>query len=119
MRDGKRLRTSNLDLRVVPATAAVSRIGFIVPKHGHSSVERNRLKRRLREVGRLRLLDVMRGASATPAVDVVMRAQPGAYSLEYVQLRVEIEVLRARLLKVLGGVDGEGRAGEAAESPRT
>ena len=119
MRDGKRLRTSNLDLRVVLATGAVSRIGFIVPKHGHSSVERNRLKRRLRELGRLRLLDVMRGVSAVSAVDVVMRAQPGAYRLEYVQLRGEIELLRARLVKLLGGAGGEGRAGEAAESPGT
>lgn len=119
MRDGKRLRTSNLDLRVVLATGAVSRIGFIVPKHGHSSVERNRLKRRLRELGRLRLLDLMRGASTTSAVDVVMRAQPGAYRLESVQLRGEIELLRARLLKLVGGVSGEGPAGEAAESPGT
>ena len=119
MRDGKRLRTTNLDLRVVLATGAVSRIGFVVPKHGHSSVERNRLKRRLRELGRLRLLDFIRGATPASAVDVVMRAQPGAYGLEYVQLRSEVEVLRVRLLKHLGDARGEARAGEAAEPPST
>jgi len=119
VRDGKRLRTSHLDLRVVFATGAVSRIGFVVPKHGHSSVERNRLKRRLRELGRRRVLDVMRGVGPASAVDVVMRAQPGAYRLEYAQLVDEIEILRSRLEKLLRNHDGERRAGEAAESPST
>jgi hypothetical protein len=50
-------------------------------------------------------------------IDVVMRAQPGAYRLEYVQLRSEVEVLRARLLKLLRDRPGEARAGEAAEPP--
>jgi ribonuclease P protein component len=117
VRTGKRLRTTNLDLRVVLATGAVSRIGFVVPKHGHSSVERNRLKRRLRELGRLGVLDLVPGAGLGSAIDVVMRAQPGAYGLEYVQLRSEVEVLRARLLKHLGDSRGDGRAGEAAEPP--
>jgi ribonuclease P protein component len=117
VRDGKRLRTTNLDLRVVFATGAVSRIGFVVPKHGHSSVERNRLKRRLRELGRLQVLQVVRGVSSGPAIDLVMRAQPGAYRLEYDQLRSEVEVLRARLLNLLRDPPGEGRAGKVAEAP--
>ena len=117
MRDGKRLRTANLDLRVVSTTGGVSRIGFVVPKHGHSSVERNRLKRRLRELGRLRVLGVSRNGNSGSAIDVVMRVHPGAYRLEYDQLRSEIEQLRARLLKVLCDPRGEGRAGEAPEPP--
>jgi ribonuclease P protein component len=117
VRDGKRLRTTNLDLRVVFATGAVSRIGFVVPKHGHSSVERNQLKRRLRELGRLRLLAAVRSDSPGLAIDLVMRPQPGAYRLEYVQLRSEVEALRARLLKLLREPLGEARAGEAAEPP--
>jgi ribonuclease P protein component len=119
VRDGKRIRTSNLDLRVVLATGAVSRIGFVVPKHGHSSVERNQLKRRLRELGRRRVLDIMRGVGPASSVDVVMRAQPGAYRLEYAQLEREIEILRSRLEKLLRDRDGERPAGEAAESPAT
>lgn len=119
VRDGKRLRTTNLDLRVASASGGVSRIGFIVPKHGHSSVERNRLKRRLRELSRLRLLDLMLGVGAGSVVDVVMRAQPGAYQLEAVRLGGEIELLRERLLQLLRRTHGEGRAGEAAESPDT
>ena len=117
MRDGKRLRTNNLDLRVVVASAAVSRIGFVVPKHGHSSVERNRLKRRLRELSRLRVIDVMGGISQRSGVDVVIRAQPGAYRLEYVKLGSEIELLRARLQRFLREGIGGGRAGEAAQPP--
>jgi len=116
VRDGNRLRTANLDLRVLSTRGAVSRIGFVVPKHGHSSVERNRLKRRLRELGRLRVLDVLRDGSSG-AVDVVLRAQPSAYRLDYEQLRGEIDVLRARLLKLLRDPRGEGRAGEAAPPP--
>ena len=117
MRDGKRLRTTNLDLRVVFASGAVSRIGFVVPKHGHSAVERNRLKRRLRELGRVRLLDMMREASPGGAIDLVMRAQPGAYRAAHAELRAEIELLRARLFKFVREPRGEGRAGKAAERP--
>ena len=102
---------------MVFTTGDVSRIGFVVPKHGHSSVERNRLKRRLRELARLRVLGVLLGGSPGLAIDVVMRTQPSAYRLEYDQLRSEIEVLRARLLKVLCDPRGEGRAGEAAQPP--
>src|SRR4051812_10186809 len=117
VRDGKRLRTTNLDLRVVFATGAVSRIGFVVPKHGHSSVDRNRLKRRLRELGRMGILAAVRGAGPGSVIDVVMRAQPGAYRLEYAQLRSEVDTLHARLLKLLRDRPGEARAGEAAEPP--
>ena len=117
MRDGKRLRTANLDLRVVSTTDTVSRIGFVVPKHGHSSVDRNRLKRRMRELARLRILDVVRANASGPAANVVMRAQPGAYRLDYDQLRSEIEILRARLLRLVRDPVGEGRAGEAGRTP--
>jgi len=119
VRDGKRLRTANLDLRVVFATGTVSRIGFIVPKHGHSSVERNRLKRRLRELGRLQLLPVTRIDSPDTAIDVVMRVQPGAYRLEHLALRSEVELLSERLRKLLRDARGDGRSREAAEPRAT
>ena len=117
MRDGKRLRTANLELRVILATGAGSRIGFVVPKHGRSSVERNQLKRRLRELGRLRILDLTRTPNPELAIDVVMRAQPGAYKIDFLQLRSEVDALRARFMKLLREWRGEGRAGEAAEPP--
>jgi len=60
------------------------RVGFIVPKHGRSIVERNRLKRRLREIIRLTVLKRM------PPVDLIVRAQPDAYSASYALLEQEI-----------------------------
>jgi len=117
VRDGKRLRTTNLDLRVALATGPVSRIGFIVPKHGHSSVERNRLKRRLRELGRLQILDVTGIGSPGSAIDIVMRVLPGAYQLQYEALRSEVGLLCERLRKHLRDV--AARAGEAAEPEAT
>ena len=49
------------------------RVGFIVPRHRRTAVERNRLKRRLREIVRTRFL------AKLPAVDLVLRARPSAY----------------------------------------
>lgn len=57
----------------------------------------------------------MQDVNPGSAVDVVMRAQPGSYRLEHAQLHGEVELLRARLLKLLGDARGEGPAGEAAE----
>jgi ribonuclease P protein component len=51
------------------------RVGVIVPKYGRTAVERNRLKRRLREAVRAILLPL--GGNR----DVVIWAQPPAYKL--------------------------------------
>jgi len=57
------------------------RVGLIVPKHSHSAVERNTLKRRLREISRRELLPVL------APVDVVVRARREAYDASYDELR--------------------------------
>lgn len=54
-----------------------SRLGVIVPKHGRAIVERNRLKRRIREIGRRTILP--EAARRGQAVDVLVRARPEAY----------------------------------------
>ena len=59
-------------------------MGFIVPKHKQTSVARNRLKRRLREIVRLRLL------AELPPVDLVVRARPEAYEATYDALEGEL-----------------------------
>jgi len=56
------------------------RVGFVVPKHGKSSVERNLLKRRLRELARTIILPRM------APVDVVIHARPSAYRLRFDEL---------------------------------
>lgn len=53
------------------------RVGFIVPKFGRSSVERNRLKRQLREIVRTRVL------AHLPALDVVIRIRPSTYGAQF------------------------------------
>jgi ribonuclease P protein component len=71
------VRTSSLELRAVASLHALPRVGIIVPRYKHSAVERNRLKRRLREQLRLVVLPAL--ATLTPPVDVVVRALPPAY----------------------------------------
>ena len=62
-----------------------------MPKQKHSSVERNRLKRRLRELARTRLLPVL------PPVDLVIRTLPEAYGASFAALEREIGKVGERL----------------------
>jgi RNase P protein component len=57
-------------------------------------VDRNRLKRRLRELVRLDLLGPLRRSSP---VDVAIRARPEAYTATVPNLRADVDVVRARL----------------------
>ena len=68
-----------------------TRIGLIVPKFRQSAVLRNRLKRRLRELSRIRLL-----GTQIPA-DIVIRIRPGAYEASFADLATEIDQLTAQL----------------------
>ncbi len=95
----------------MPSALSHARVGFVVPKYGHTSVDRNRLKRRLRELVRTRLLPSLRppadaggrvGASVGPTaeagaagpvilpVDVVVRALPTAYDAPFSALAREV-----------------------------
>lgn len=67
------------------------RLAVVVPKHGRKIVERNRLKRRLRESARLELLP--RCLDRGVALDVLIRARPPAYEAGFQQLRDEIRGL--------------------------
>lgn len=70
---------------MVASPSRLGRVGIIVPKHKHTGVERNRLKRRLRELVRTRLLPGL------AAVDVVIRAMPHAYDARFEALAADIE----------------------------
>lgn len=85
---GKRIRTGLLEVRALASPLAYSRVGVIVPRHKQTAVARNRLKRRLRELARLRLLPAL--ADAPPA-DVVLRVFPPAYAATFAQLVGEVE----------------------------
>lgn len=84
LREGKRIRAESLDLRIVASLLHHPRIGFIVPKHGRSIVERNQLKRRLREIVRQNILQRI------PSVDMIVRARPEAYSATFASLEREL-----------------------------
>lgn len=94
-RQGKRRQTDHLDVFVAASPFLRVRVALVVPKHGHKIVERNRLKRRLRESARLELLPLCRDEDA--ALDVLIRARSRAYAADFAQLKREIRGLAEQL----------------------
>ena len=90
-RRGKRRRTRHLDAFFSPSPAVHPRLGVVVPKHKRRIVERNRLKRRLREIGRTLVLPALRGGGAP--LDLMLRARPEAYQASFEELREELREL--------------------------
>jgi ribonuclease P protein component len=71
-----------VEIRFVASLLHHARIGIIVPRYKHTAVERNRLKRRLREIMRQHVLPNL----ASSAMDVVVRALPAAYDASFANL---------------------------------
>jgi ribonuclease P protein component len=90
-REGVWIRGENFDVIVARAPGKISRLGLIVPLHSHNVVERNVLKRRLRELMRRKFLPDMRDAR-----DVVVRARKKAYDKDYESVRIELEKIFQR-----------------------
>lgn len=88
---GKRRKTRHLDAFVSPSPVAFPRLGVVVPKHKHTIVERNLVRRRIREIGRTVLLPALRNSGA--ALDVLVRARREAYDASFSQLRDELATL--------------------------
>jgi len=86
---GKRKRTRLMDVFFDASPASHSRLGLIVPKHGRRVVDRNRLRRRLREIGRRELLPTLRERDV--AVDIVLRVHRKAYGASFVELSREVQ----------------------------
>jgi ribonuclease P protein component len=87
---GKRLRTKHLEVRILASPLFHPRVGFVVPRYGHSAIDRNRLKRQLREITRTSVLGIL------PALDVVVKARPSAYTAEFSTLVAEVaQTIRA------------------------
>jgi ribonuclease P protein component len=85
----------HLDVRTAASPLARSRVGLVVPRHQRSAVDRNKLKRRLRELVRTTLLPAI---SAAPAADVVIRARREAYSATFAALGVDVRTVAERLV---------------------
>jgi len=83
-------------------------VGIVVPKHKHTAVERNRLKRRLRELVRTRLL------GSIPAMDLVIRTLPEAYAAPFDALARELERAGERVRRLPVEAPGAFRAPRGA-----
>ena len=88
-REGRRLGCGSLDVFLGPAGDGRSpRIGIVVPRHGRTIVERNRLRRRLGEIVRTRWLPAER-EQPRPR-DLLIRARAEAYRLDFDGLAEEL-----------------------------
>lgn len=87
-RRGKRSRTVHLDVFDSASPVARPRVGLVVPRYGRPVVERNLVKRRLREA--LRREIVPRLADRGLDVDVLVRARREAYGVPFATLRDEL-----------------------------
>lgn len=94
-RRGKRRRTRHLDAFVSPSPVAHARLGVVVPKHKREIVERNRLRRRLREIGRTVVLPALRRGGCP--LDLLLRARPEAYGATFAELEEELRALAEEL----------------------
>ena len=63
----------------------------MVPKFNRTAVQRNQLKRRLRELTRLRLL------RAIPPMDLVIRARRETYDVSFEQLAKDVDDIQRRV----------------------
>jgi ribonuclease P protein component len=81
------MQTECLEARMSASLLLHPRVGVVVPKYGRNIVDRNRTKRRLRELARLRLLPVMGQA------DLLLRAKPEAYRSSFDQLAVQVDAI--------------------------
>jgi len=77
-----------LDVFFLSSAGPRPRIGLVVPKYQRGVVERNRMKRRLRDLSRREVLPRLR-ASSVPA-NLLIRARREAYETSYRQLRQEL-----------------------------
>ncbi len=100
LRDGSRKKTPSLDVFFLSSSVSRNRWGVIVPKHRHSIVERNRVKRLLREIGRTQVLPRLEEEGLT--LDVLVRARREAYGAGFRRLCDELESMTEDLCSHVG-----------------
>ena len=95
-RQGKVWANSLLVMKAMPNGLSLSRYGFSVTKKVGKAVQRNRLKRLLREIIKLQ--------SLRPGWDIVLIARPVAVNTDYHELERAVTKLlaRAQLLESKG-----------------
>jgi ribonuclease P protein component len=78
------MQTERLEARASASLFLHPRVGIVVPKHRHKVVERNRVKRRLRELVRTTVLPEL------GQVDLLIRAKPEAYDSTFSELNADV-----------------------------
>ena len=110
LRSGVRRRTPALDVYIGRPAGdpegpsggrSLPRVGWVVPKYGEESVARNRLKRRLREIARRRVLAGLRAAGSD--AEIVVRVRRAAYGATYWELEAQWTGAIARSRLPAGG----------------
>jgi len=81
------MQTERLDARASASLLLHPRVGVVVPKYRRNIVDRNRVKRRLRELARTRILPLV------GSIDVLLRAKPEAYGASFDQLSMEVDAV--------------------------
>lgn len=109
-REGRRRTCGSLEayLRTAP-NALGPRIGVVVPRHGQTIVERNRLRRRLRELLRTEWLPAAR--ERDPGADLLVRTRRSAYERTFPELQAELR----SCLEALGVPASRSKGPEGAE----
>lgn len=84
---GVRVRGRVIELRVLDNATVACRVGIVVPKHSHTAVARNTVKRRIREI--------IRGVwpLTKPGIEILVYALPAAYRATFDRLHDEIHSL--------------------------
>lgn len=94
---GRKVHTEHLIALALPSASGESRLGITVSGKVGNSVERNLVKRRLREIFR-RGSDVL-----PPAVDLVLIAKTGAPEISQAALQAEFLEIARRLAQPASG----------------
>jgi ribonuclease P protein component len=81
------------------STTRQTRVGLIVPRHRQTAVARNRIKRRLRELSRIRLLPL------DLLADVVIRIRPEAYRATFPDLASDFDRAVIQLNRWYAAID--------------
>jgi ribonuclease P protein component len=81
------MQTELLEARASASLLLHPRVGVVVPKHRRKVAERNRVKRRLRELVRVRLLTRLEG------IDLLIRAKAEAYDSTFDQLAGDVAAI--------------------------
>ena len=89
------MQTEHLEARASASLLSYPRVGVVVPKYKQNIVQRNRVRRRLRELARLRLLTDLAN------VDLLIRAKPSAYQAEFLKLADEVDEIAAMIKSMI------------------